>query len=395
MLKDSKYYRPPPTPGTVEHDLLLGKQIIGYGITAVLLSALKEALTGEDDPEFMLHFKGPIDPAQRDAFFAAGGKLRAIQWGRFKDGTPRFYSFESLPVGLGGPLILAASIAEAIRYEKRATAETVVASLATGGALAMYGVLDMAALSGIRQIMSLTSPGPGTRDAKGILSNLAKTAGNVVGGLIPGYATLRDVEQILNVITNSPTARPYKQNLLATFFQSVPFASKVGQPDLNFLGDTVKTEMANAAPFLRRLTTTGVDSNRYDTGDRSQQAIHDKLISLFASNRTSIDWEAGPLKDFAMQELVQQAAANGESLTYDDFFELRRELTPEEKYEWLKRAGPAIQQQLTPLIPTLENADRATFITIVRSIANPTKRAILYQLLAEKNQENILLKEQR
>lgn len=394
MLKDSKYYRPPPTPGTVEHDLLLAKQIAGYGVTAVLLAALKEAMGGEDDPEFMLHFKGPIDPAQRDAFFAAGGKLRAIQWGRFKDGTPKFYSFESLPVGLSGPMILAASIVESIRYEKRATAETVVAALATGGALAMYGVLDMAALSGIRQIMSLTSPGPGTRDAKGILSNLAKTAGNVVGGLIPGYATLRDVEQMLNVVTNSPTARPYKQNLLATFFQSVPFASKVGQPDLNFLGDTVKTDLSNAAPFIRRLTTTGVDSNKYDTGDRSQQAIHDKLISLFASNRTSIDWEAGPLKDFAMQELVQQAAANGESLTYDDFFELRRELTPEEKYEWLKRAGPAIQQQLAPLIPQLDQASRPEFIAIVRAVANPVKRAILYQILAEKNQENILLKGQ-
>lgn len=392
MLKDSKYYRPPPTPGTVEHDLLLAKQSLGYGVFGVLMYVLREAMGGEDDPEFMVHFKGPIDPAQRDAFFAAGGKLRSIQWGRFKDGAPRFLSFESFPVGLIGPLIMAGAITEAVRYEKRAKAETFAASLIAGPALAMYGIMDMAALSGIRQLLSLTSPGVGKRDPSGILSDIVKVAGNVAGGLIPGYATLRDVEQIFNSMTNSPTTRPYKQNLLATFFQSVPFASKVGEPDLNFLGDTVKTDLANAAPFIRRLTTTGVDSNKYDTGDRSQQAIHDKLLSLFASNRTSLDWEAGPLKDFAMQELVQQAAANGESLTYDDFFELRRELTPEEKYEWLKRAGPAIQQQLAPLIPTLENADRATFITIVRAVANPTKRATLYQILAEKNQENILLK---
>jgi hypothetical protein len=396
MLKDSKYYRPPPVPGTVEHDLLLSKMVLGHGMALTLGLALFKAMEDdEEDPEFMIHFKGPIDPAQRDAFFAAGGKLRSIQVGKFKDGSPRFFSFESLPVGFSGPLILASTIAEAIRYEKRSTAETVIAGLATGGALAMYGVLDMAALSGIRQLMTLTSPGPGTRDSKAILSNLTKTVGNVAGGLIPGYASLRDVEQLFNAIIGAPSARPYKDNLLSTFIQAVPFAAKVGKPDLNFLGGNVKTGVANAAPFLRRLTTVGVDSNAYDTGDRSEQAIHDKLVSLFASNRTSIDWEAGPLKDFAMPELVQQAAANGESLTYDDFFELRRELTADEKYEWLQRAGPAIQQQLAPLIPQLEQAGRAEFITYVRAVANPVKRAILYQILLEKNQEGILLKKQQ
>lgn len=396
MLKDSKYYRPPPSPGTVEHDMMLGKMAVGHGLTAILGLALLKALQDdEDDPQFMIHFKGPTDPAQRDAFFAAKGKLRAIQWGKFKDGNPRFISFETFPVGLSGPLILAATIAEAIRYEKRSTAETTIAALATGGALAAYGVLDMAALSGIRQIMTLTSPGPGTTDSKSILSNLVKTVGNLAGGLVPGYASLRDFEQMFNSITGAPSSRPFQDNLLSSFLQSLPFASKVKQPDLNFLGGNVKTNISNAAPFLRRLTTLGVDSRNYDTGDRSEQAIHDKLISLFASNRTSIDWSAGPLKDFAMPELVQQAAARGEDLTYDDFFELRRELTPNEKYEWLKQAGPAIQQQLAPMIPTLEKASRAEFITIVRAVSSPIKKMVLYKMLLEKGQQDILLKPQQ
>ena len=395
MLKDTKYYRPPAVPGTVEHDLLLGKMTLGYIITGTLLAALKDAIGGEDDPYFNIHFKGPADPAQREAFFAAGGKLRAIQIGRFSDGKPQFFSFEGFPVGLSGPLLLAGAITESIRYEKRSVAESVVLGGLTGSALAMYGILDMAALSGIRQLMSLTSPGVGQRDAKGIMTNLTKTVGNVAGGLIPGYATLRDVEQLFNGIAGSPSARPYQENLLSTFAQSVPFASKVGRPDLDFLGGNTKTQLANTVPFLRRLTTTGVDSQAYDNGDRTPQATHDKLISMFASKRSSLDWDAGPLKDFAMLEMIQDAQAKGDQLTADDFYNLKRELSTDEKYEWMMRAGPIVQEQLSQLIPQLEQMSPGQFREVTRSIVNPIKRAILYQVLAEKNQEGILFPERK
>ena len=395
MLKDTKYYRPPAVPGTVEHDLLVGKMTLGYILTAALIYGLKEAMSGEDDPYFMIHFKGPNDPAQREAFFAANGKLRAIQVGRFKDGSPQFFSFEMFPVGISGPLILAGAIAESVRYDKRSKSEAIINGAITGGALAMYGIMDMAALSGIRQIMSLTSPGPGTKDAKGIMTNLTKTFGNVVGGLIPGYATLRDIEQVWNGFTGAPSARPYQNNFLSTFALSVPFASKVGKQDLDFLGGNVRTQLANTIPFVRRLTTFGVDGVSYDEGKRTGQAVHDKLISMFASNRFSLSWDAGTLKDFAMQELVAQKQANKEPITYDDFYQLKRELTTDEKYEWMQRAGPIIQQQLGARIPQLEKMTRAEFMTIVPMIVNPIKKAILYQLLLEKNQEDILFPERK
>jgi len=395
MLKDTKYYRPPAVPGTVEHDLLVGKMTLGYILTAALIYGLKEAMSGEDDPYFMIHFKGPNDPAQREAFFAAGGKLRSLQVGRFKDGSPQFFSFEGFPVGISGPLILAGAIAESVRYDKRSKSEAIINGAITGGALAMYGIMDMAALSGIRQIMSLTSPGPGTKDAKGIMTNLTKTFGNVVGGLIPGYATLRDVEQVWNGFTGAPSARPYQNNFLSTFALSIPFASKVGQPDLDFLGGNVRTQLANTVPFVRRLTTSGVDSVSYDEGKRTPQAIHDKLISMFASNRFSLSWDAGTLKDFAMQELIAQKEANKEPITYDDFYQLKRELTTDEKYEWMQRAGPIIQEQLGARIPQLEKMSRAEFMTIVPMIVNPIKKAILYQVLLEKNQEGILFPERK
>jgi hypothetical protein len=395
MLKDTKYYRPPAVPGTVEHDLLLGKMALGYIITGTLLTALKDAMSGEDDPYFNIHFKGPADPAQREAFFAAGGKLRSIQVGKFSDGKPMFLSFEGFPVGLSGPLLLSGAITESIRYEKRSVAESIVLGGLTGSALAMYGILDMAALSGIRQIMSLTSPGVGQRDAKGIMTNLSKTAGNVAGGLIPGYATLRDVEQLFNGIAGSPSARPYQENLISTFAQSVPFASKVGRPDLDFLGGNTKTQVANTIPFLRRLTTTGVDSQAYDNGDRTPQAIHDKLISMFASKRSSLDWDAGPLKDYAMLEMIQDAQAKGIQLTADDFYQLERELSTDEKYEWMMRAGTVIQEKLAKLIPQLETMSPGQFREATRKIVNPTKKTILYQVLLEKNQEGILFPERQ
>ena len=391
-LKGTKYYKAPPVPGSVEHDLLVGKMSLGLIITAGLLALLKEAIDGEDDPAFMIHVRGPNDPAQRESLFAAQVPLRSIQYGRFRDGRPKFISFESLPVGLTGPLLLVGSIVETIRYDKRSKAEAYIAGAMMGGLIASYGVLDMAALSGIRQIMSLTSPGPGQRDPKSLMTNLTKVAGNVAASLIPGYATLRDIEQVFNGLSGAPSARAYQTNLLSTFAQAVPFASKVGQPDLDHLGGNVKTQLLNSTPFLRRIFKFGVDAAPYNEGSRTPDAIHSKLISLFATNRFSLDWDAGPLKDFAMLELIVKAEKEGAPLTADDFFELSRELTPEEKYEWLRRSGPVIQDALAPLIPQLETMSRNEFMLVVRSLVNPIKRGILYQILSEKNQQDILLR---
>jgi hypothetical protein len=172
--------------------------------------------------------------------------------------------------------------------------------------------------------------------------------------------------------------------------QSVPFASKVGRPDLNFLGDNVKAQVENSIPFLRRVTTVGVDSMAYDNGDRGAQAIHDKLISLFAANRTSLDWGAGPLKDFAIMELSEQKRASGEPISPDDFYQLKRELSDDERYEWMQRAGKEIQNVLGQMIPQLEQMGRIEFVTLVPQITNPIKKVVLYQVLLEKNQEGIL-----
>jgi hypothetical protein len=96
-----------------------------------------------------------------------------------------------------------------------------------------------------------------------------------------------------------------------------------------------------------------------------------------------------------MMEMVQDAQAKGDRLTADDFYNLKRELSTDEKYEWMMRAGPIIQEQLSQLIPQLEQMSPGQFREVTRSIVNPIKKAILYQVLAEKNQEGILFPERQ
>jgi len=394
-LKDSKYFVPPPTPGTIEHDLLLGKMFTGLmGIFLIGLRFLP-AMSGEDDPENNIHLNGPADPTQREAFLAAGGKLKSIQLGTFKSGKPRFVSFEFFPQGIQAVLTLIASYVESVRYSKRSKVEAALEGTLAAGMVTTLAMLDVGFLSGLRSIMALTSPGPQRTDPKMIIDKTVKLAGNITASFIPGYATARDIEQAYNGLTGSPSARPYQENLLSVFMSSIPFASKIGRPDLDFLGGNIRTQMSNTVPFLRRLTTVGVDGMAYNNGERSQQAIHDKLISLFAANRYALDWDPGPLKNYAMMDLIKDAAANGVTLTPDDFFQISRELTNDEKYEWMQRAGPVIENFLAPFIPQLEKMSRPQFITFMQQVNKTIKNPILQNVLLEKNQEGILFPERK
>ena len=394
-LKDSKYFVPPPTPGTVEHDLLLGKMFTGLMGIFLIGSRFLPAMSGEDDPEYNIHLNGPSDQTQRESFLGAGGKLKSIQLGTFKSGEPRFVSFEFFPQGIQAILTLIASYVESVRYSKRSKVEAALEGTLAAGMVTTLAMLDIGFLSGLRSIMALTSPGPQRTDPKMIIDKTVKLAGNITASFIPGYATARDLEQAYNGLTGSPSARPYQENLLSVFLSSIPFASKIGRPDLDFLGGNIKTQMANTVPFLRRLTTVGVDGMAYNNGDRSKQAIHDKLISLFAANRYALDWNPGPLKDYAMMDLIKDAAANGVTLTPDDFFQISRELTNDEKYEWMQRAGPVIENFLAPAIPELEKMSRPQFITFMQEVNKKIKSPILQNVLFEKNQEGILFPERK
>ena len=385
VMRKTKFFVPPAQKDTVDRDIALGKLWLSYIIGAGLLAMLRKALNREPDPDFNIHIGGPKDPAQRKAFYAAGGKNKSLQIGSFEDGNPRFISFESLPPFLAGMLIPLGAFTEAIRYEKRSKQEAIIPTLAAASWMTIYAMLDYAFLSGIRGLLQLASPGNGNSTSTDQLTNIVKFTGNVASTLLPGYASLRDIEKLVEGIYGLPTARLYQDSFLSVFLASVPFASKVGEPALDFLGGSSRAKFWNSVPFIRRLMTTGVDTSEYAQGIRTDDAIHDKLISLFAKNQTALDWEAGPLKIFATAELATKPTVGvGEILA------LKRELTESEKYDWMKRAYPYIIQSLGGNIDSLQSLQPEEFKYVVGELARPFMKMALYEVLAEKNQQGII-----
>lgn len=358
---------------------------LSYILGAGLLALLRKALDRDPDPDFNIHISGPKDPAQRKALLAAGWKARSIQIGSFADGNPRFISFEALPPFLAGMLIPVGAFTEAIRYEKRSKQEALVPTIAAASWMTIYAMLDYSFLSGIRGLIQLAAPSNGATTSTGQLENIIKFTGNVASTLLPGYAILRDVEKMVEGIYGLPTGRLYQDSYLSVFLASVPFASKVGEPALDFLGGTTRAKFWNSVPFVRRIMTTGADTSEYAQGVRTEDAIHDKLISLFAKNQTSLDWEAGPLKIFAAAELATKP-----TIGISEILTLKRELTDNEKYDWLKKAYPYLIESLGGNIEVLESLEPEEFKYVVGQLARPFMKLALYEVLGEENQGGII-----
>jgi hypothetical protein len=384
-MRDSKFFSPPPQKDTVEQDIALGKMWLSYILGAGLIALLRKALDRDPDPDFNIHISGPKDPAQRKSLIAAGWKARSIQIGSFANGNPRFISFEALPPFLAGMLIPLGAAVEAIRYEKRSKQEAIIPTIAAASWMTIYAMLDYSFLSGIRGLIQLAAPSNGATSSIGQLENIIKFTGNVASTLIPGYAILRDVEKMVEGIYGLPTGRLYQDSFMSVFLASVPFASKVGEPSLDFLGGTTRAKFWNSVPFVRRIMTTGADTSEYAQGIRTEDAIHDKLISLFAKNQTCLDWEAGPLKVFAAAELATKPTVG-----ISEILTLKRELTENEKYAWMKRAYPYIIESLGGNIETLESLSPEEFKYVVGQLARPFMKLALYEVLGEENQDGII-----
>jgi hypothetical protein len=384
-MRDSKFFSPPPQKDTVEQDIALGKMWLSYILGLGLLALLRKALDRDPDPDFNIHISGPKDPAQRKALLAAGWKARSIQIGSFADGNPRFISFEALPPFLAGMFIPLGAFTEAIRYEKRSKQEALVPTIAAASWMTIYAMLDYSFLSGIRGLIQLAAPSNGATTSTGQLENIIKFTGNIASTLVPGYAILRDVEKMVEGIYGLPTGRLYQDSYLSVFLASVPFASKVGEPALDFLGGTTRAKFWNSVPFVRRIMTTGADTSEYAQGVRTEDAIHDKLISLFAKNQTALDWEAGPLKVFAAAELATKPTVG-----ISEILTLKRELTETEKYAWLKRSYPYIIESLGGNIEALESLEPEEFKYVVGQLARPFMKLALYEVLGEEKQDGII-----
>lgn len=399
MLAGTPYYRPPPVKGSVEYDLAVSKLWASSSILSILGMLLAAAyFEDRDNPFFTMHFRGPTEPTKRKAFFAAKGIPRSIQIGKFGRPwlfglmkAPLFISWETLPPQMTGILMPLAVASETVRYSGRGAAESTATSLAATAISTSLGVMDLSMLQNMRGLMQVINP---TNSPQGILQAAAQLSGGVFASYIPYYPILRDVEMTVNAVSGNPNSKLHKDGILSYFLSSIPFVSRFGDPDLDFLGGNVQPKMTNNLPIIRRYFRIGVSIEGYDDVENpSEQAIHDKLISLFARNKKVINWDAGTLHDMAMEEyLIGVAMGKPSDISPYQLMELKRDLTDNEKYEWVKRAGPLIQAELAPYIPRLDVCrDSAEFQYIIdRTNVNKIKRMVLRQILEEQNQLNIM-----
>ena len=401
-----RYYRPPPLPNTYEYDLLKGKMLTGWYLTGILGSLVAQALhDDEENPWFFVHYKGPKDPQARKAWFQAGGKTRSIQIGKIGEpfapfgvklwDGPIYIGWEALPPGLTGVLLPTATFSEAVRYGDKSSVDAIGLSLATASLATTIGFVDLTALQGMRGIMRLISPAPGA-GADSLLKEFGSTLSGIAAGfVIPYYPTFRDVESLFDGLTGTPRSRIRKDGFFSSLASSFPIVAKFGEPDLDHLGGQVSSQIVNNMPLVRRFVSTGVSTDAYDTSDDpTSQAVHDKLITIFAKHGRVITWNAGDLKTIAQQELLIQAA-RGMPIDKSPYeiLALSRDLTFDEKYDWVKTAGPAIQAELEKFIPAFEQAqDNAEFDYILsKTKVNAIKRAALQYVLRKEGLEKVMI----
>jgi hypothetical protein len=363
-------------------------------IGAAIAAALHD---DKENPWIFVHYKGPKDPAARKAYFQMGGKSRCLQIGKLGEplvlggvkvsDQPIFIAWETLWPGATGVLLPLGAMGEAIRYDDKPLAESWATSAATSGLVITTGIVELTALQGLRNIMSLIAP---TTSSANILNDFATTAGSIAAGMIvPYYPTIRDLDGIYSGLMNQPKNRLYKDNFLSYFLSSFPVVARFGDPDLDHLGGQISTQLLNNVPLVKRFVSYGLSTKEYDSSDTpSDQAIHDKLMVLFAKNGRVITWNAGDLKELAQMELMMDAA---KGIPIDksvyQILALKGELTSDEKYEWIKTAGPLIQKELAAYIPALEGAkDSAEFDYILnKTNVNRIKRAVLQMVLSQTN----------
>jgi len=398
-----RFYRPPAMPNSYQRDMLRSKMIIGHSMYGLIIGLIWSALNDDkENPWFFVHFKGPKDPAQRKAFFSAGGTLKSMQIGKFGEPLmiggvkvaegPVFIAWESLFPGATGFLMPVAATGEAVRYEKRSFAEAAPSILATAGLTTGLGIIDMAVLTGARNLLQLVSPSSTAQDT---IRNFATLTGQLAASYVPFYPKLRDYDALYDGLMGQPRAKLYKDGFASYFLSSFPIVSRFGDQDLDFLGGQVSTDVINTVPLVKRFFKLGVSGSEYDRAAiPTDQQIHDKLISLFAKHGRRINWDAGSLNDIAQIEMAQQAA---QGIPVDksvyEILALTRDLTEDEKYEWVKLAGPLIQADLSRLIPNLEAAeDAAEFDFILDKMSNVSaiKRNVLRAILIRKFSEGIM-----
>lgn len=259
----------------------------------------------EDDPPFMITGRGPSDKDQNRTWRAAGNIPYALKIGS------RHYSYQDKPLAL--PLAIIGHYLDAVRYLDLSEQDAINRVLYAFNS-SMNVLLDSSWLQGLSSMFNQANRDATGKAHKGLASQGAKTLSSFV---VPN--ALRQLDALFDPTKYS------SDDIRGMMLNQVPFARRLGRPDLNVFGEPV------AAPTSKLFWS---------------QSGEDPLVNLLASRRL---WPSVPQLG---------------------------DMTPQEHYDLMQVRGPLLRQKLTENMATLA-------APIPREEAEATVRRISAEVTAE------------
>lgn len=271
--------------------LILGAQIGGLVLTATAMGLFLD----DDDDERAVDINGTwrgVSPQQRGQLLTQGEKPLSIRIG------DTWFSYKNTP--FAAALAFVGNLRDQQRFQGEAfNGESGAEKLVNAWYLGALYIKDVSALSQFAEVIGQAATS--TKDElEGANRKIASTIGNTLSGFIPGASMLREIDTITDPGVYRPT------NGVEAWIRNIPFARRgvgVG-PAVDALGDEIE---APRLPWGRWVSGTKVDSE-WET--LSKLAMHGTFVPVPSKTATIIGKNGG-----------------------------RRQMTPEEYYQYQQAAG--------------------------------------------------------
>ena len=349
-------------PTGVDFDIQLGKTIISHVGTLILL-AMMEAFSDDDDPPFQINVWGPSSPAAKQKFKETGGKLFSLQFGRMNgEGSPTYLSFEAVPPGLAGLFLPVGIYYENKRYGKNVDKESgTPASFAKALLTTIFAapamLLNRQMLSGIADPLDIIKPNSiqGDYFSENWNKKIGRYGGRMASGFIPFIPWLKDI----NVLVDN-NARYKADDMTGAFLAEIPFVkSSGGKPELNIFSSPITTPLINRLPVIKRFITVGTGKTKQDDETRFLSMMAKNNYSPNFGNTTTVRvW------DEKLGEVIKKPT------------------TPDQRYEIFKTTGPLFFKSLQENEKELKDiTDPAEFKSVVSKMASAARQQALNELI--------------
>lgn len=302
------------------------KQRIAAGLMGTLGTGLAftwaYALKDEDDDEvpFMIYGMGPGTKARRDQM-PKGWKPFTIKVG------DTYVSYAETPLSL--VMAVAGSTLDYLRYNPKGSEEHALGAVTYALATSPQALLKTGVLSSVNDLFNMLEGN----------KSWGQVATRTVTGFIPGQGLLRDVSELIHGDKVDDTT------LAAAFFKDVPVVRElVGRPALNIFGEPVKLDTLQRLPVMKRIAT---------------RQGEDKETLWLARNKLWIPGVDNQVTVGSYLTEQQNKYVSGDSYQQRRSARLGRAsagvLTPEERYSFVRTAGPGIRQAVKEMM-TLQQA---------------------------------------